>query len=174
MTDEEMAEIQKMVTMAAQEVEGRLATSLDKTIESLNNKIALNATAAAEVQNKAKIALETVPNLIQEQIESQLRANLTGIVEEVGKQFQAKVKEAGGNSAAPGGGLSLESLLAHSDKLVAVVNAFRSPTTEQAMMGQMSFVMKWHQLLSKLEKDGGSGDEFTKAIADTFTTPKQE
>lgn len=171
MTKEELAELQKMVTVAAGEIEGRLATSLDKTIEGINNKIDL----AVDLNAKSKAAFETIPSLIQEQIESQLKVNLKGIVEEVGNQFEGKMKAmAGGNSAAPGGGLNFESLLANSDKIVAVVNAFRSPTTEAAMLAQMNFVMKWHSLLSKLEKGGGAPDEITKAIASTFTTEKKE
>lgn len=170
MTKEELAEIQKMVTVAAGEIEGRLATSLDKTIEGINNKIDL----AVDLNAKSKAAFETIPGLIQEQIESQLKVNLKGIVEEVGKQFEGKMKAMAGGGDSAGGSMGLRDLLADSDKVIAIVNAFRQPTTEAAMLAQMNFVMKWHSLLSKLEKGGGSGDEFTKTIASTFTTEKQE
>ena len=170
MTPEEMAELKSVVSQATEAIEGRLFESLTKAIEEIKGK----AAAADELQSKAKIALEAVPNLIQEQIEAQLKVNLKGIVEEVGNKFEERVKAMGGSTGANGGGMNLDKLLANSDKIIGVVNAFRSPTTEQAMMGQMNFVMRWHSLLSKLEKGGGSGDDVTKAIADTFTEQKQE
>lgn len=175
MTPEELAELKEVVSKAAEGIELRLFESLNKAIESLDGKIASTTAAAEETQSKAKMAMEAVPNLIKEQIEAQLTANLKGIVAEVGAQFEEKMKAAGGaGTGADGGPITLDKLLQNSDKIVNVVNAFRSPTTDQAMMGQMNFVMKWHQLLSKLEKGGGTGDEFTKAIADTFTQQTQE
>jgi len=169
--EEQLAELQKMVTMAAGEIEGRLATSLNQAIAGINEKIDLGAAAAAELQNNAKIAFETLPNVIQENVETQLKANLKGIVEEVGKQFEGKVKEAGGGNS--GTGITMESILANSDKLVAVVQAFRSPTTDQAMAANMGMIFKWHGLLSKIEKGGSSGEEITKAIQDTFGSQGQ-
>jgi len=166
MTPEEMAELKSVVSQATEAIEGRLFESLTKAIEEIKGK----AAAADELQSKAKIALEAVPNLIQEQIEAQLKGNLKGIVEEVGNQFEEKMKEKlGGGTGSNGGAVSLDKLLANSDKIIGVVNAIRSPTTEQAMMGQLNFGMKIHSLMSKLEKGGGSGDEFAKTIADTFT-----
>ena len=167
MTPEELAEIQKMVVKVAEEVESRLATSLDKAIEGINSKVESTTATASDLQAKAKVTFEALPALIQRQVENQLQ-DLT-------KQFEERQKElAGAGDSGGGAGLNLNSLLANSDKIVAVVNAFRSPTTEQAMLSQMNFVMKWHSLLSKLEKGGGSGEEFTKAIASTFTPEKHE
>lgn len=176
MEPEELAQLQEMVTKAAEAIESKLAATLGAAIEGINSQFESNAAAAAEIQSQAKAALETVPHLIQEHVENQLQANLKGIVEEVGNQFEAKVKAmaGGGSGDGAGGGMGIEKLLANSDKIIGIVNAFRSPTTEQAMMGQMAFVMKWHGLLSKLEKGGGTGDEVTKAIADTFAGQKQE
>lgn len=165
MTKEELAEITEMVTKAAEGIESRLADSLKNAIEGFNSK----AAAATELQSKSEAALKVLPDLIQKQVESQLKTNLTGIVDEIGKQFEAKVKEASGNSEAPEGGLNIPYLLDNSDKLIAIFNAWKQPTTEQAMLSQMNFVMKWHSLLTKLEKGGGTADEATKAIASTFT-----
>lgn len=172
---EQLDELQKMAAAFAEGIETRLADRLDKAIGVINNKIELNAAATAEMTAKAKTALDAVPHLIQEHVENQLQANLKGIVEEVGNQFEKKVEAmaGGGNSGTPGSGMSLRELLSNSDKIIGVINAWKQPTTEQAMLSQMNFVMKWHSLLSKLEKGGGSGDEFTQAIASTFTE-KQE
>ena len=170
MTEEELAELQNMVATAAKGIEDRLADSLGKAIEAINNKIELNATASAELQTRAKTAFETLPVLIQEHVEGQLKANLTGIIDEVGNRFEEKVKamaKGGGNSGAPGG-LGIQDLLAHSDKIIGVINAWKQPTTEAAMMSQMQLIFRWHGLLSKLEKGGGSGQDVTQAIADTF------
>lgn len=170
MTEEELAELQKMVTVAAEGIEGRLAASLDKTIEGINNKIDL----AVDLNAKSKAAFEAVPHLIQEHVEAQLQANLKGIVEEVGKQFEGKMKAITSSGNSTGGSMGLRDLLADSDKVIGIINAVRQPTTEAAMLSQMNFVMKWHSLLSKLEKGGGAPDEITKAIASTFTTEKKE
>ena len=174
MTEEELAELQNMVAMAAKGIEDRLADSLGKAIEGINSKVEVNATASDELQSKAKVAFETLPALIQENVESQLKANFTGIVEAVGKKFEEKVKAmAGGdNSGAPGVGLTAGSLLANSDKIIGLINAWKQPTTEAAMMGQMNLIFRWHGLLSKLEKGGGSGADVTQAISDTFKTPE--
>lgn len=172
MDPKELAELEKMVTKAAEEIENRLSASLGKAIEGINAKVNLNVEAANELQANAKVAMEAMPNLIREHVESQLSVNLKGIVEEVGKQFEGKVKAmAGGDSA--GGSMGLRDLLAESDKIIGVINAWKQPTTEAAMLSQMNFVMKWHGLLSKLEKGGGVPDDITKAIASTFTE-KQE
>ena len=148
----QLAELQKMVAMAAKGIEDRLADSLGKAIGGLNSKVEVNAAANAELQAKAKAAFEALPALIQENVEGQLKANLTGIVEEVGKQFEGKVKAmAGGdNSGAAGFGLNAGSLLANSDKIIALINAWKQPTTEAAMMGQMNLIFRCHGLLSKL------------------------
>lgn len=173
MTDEELATIQKVVTKAVEGVETKLAASLSKAIEGINTKIDLNAAAAGEIQSTVKVALEAMPHLIKEHVEGELQTNLKGIVEEVGKQFEGKFKAMTGSGAGSGDGMNLNNLLAHSEQIIGVINAFRSPTTEAAMLSQMNFVMKWHSLLSKLEKGGGAPDEVTKAIASTFTE-KQE
>ena len=168
----QLAELQKMVAMAAKGIEDRLADSLGKVIEGINSKIELNAAASAELQARAKTAFETLPALIQEHVESQMKANFTGIVEAVSQKFEEKVKamaKGGGNSGAPGG-LGIQDLLAHSDKIIGVINAWKQPTTEAAMMGQMNLIFRWHGLLSKLEKGGGSGQDVTEAIASTFKT----
>lgn len=174
MTEEELAELQKMVAVAAEEIENRLASKLEQLTEGIYSKVTQDVeTTIEDKTGKTKVVLEALPHLIQEHVESQLKANLTGIVEEVSKQFEGKVNAMAGDDSAGGGGLSLDHLLKNSDKIIGVVNAFRQPTTEQAMMAQMNFVMKWHSLLSKLEKGGGSGDEVAKAIASTFATEKQ-
>ncbi len=170
MTPEELAELKEVVSKAAEGIELRLADSLNKAIEDIKGK----AAAADEVQSKARTAMEAVPKLIQEQIESQLKINLKGIVEEVGNRFEERVKAMGGGTGANGGPITLDKLLANSDKIIGVVNAFRSPTTDQAMLGQMNFVMKWHKVLSSMEKGGGSGEDITRAIADTFTQQEQK
>ncbi len=177
MTPEELAQLQEMVTKAAELVEGKLAASLNTAIEGINSKIETNEATTANLQATAKTAFETLPNIIQEKVENQLEGSLKVISEEIGKQFEGKMKAlatGGKDGEGAPGGLNLPYLLEKSDKIVEVINAFRSPTTEQAMMGQMAFVMKWHGLLSKLEKGGGTGDEVTKAIADTFTNQTQE
>lgn len=171
MNEEELAELQKIAAAFAEGLESKLATKLDEAIAGIDEKIKLNAEANAALQEKAKAAFEQLPEVIKNQVAGQLQVNLKGIIEEVSNQFEEKVKAlASGAGAGPdGAGLSLNNLLAHSDQIISIVNAFRSPTTEQAMMSQMNFVMRWHSLLTKLEKGGGSGDEVTKAIADTFT-----
>ncbi len=175
---EPLDEIRMMVAKFAEGIETRLADSLAKYAVAVDARIDQNAAATNELTSKAKAALEALPSVIQGQVETQLTANLKGIIEEVGAKFEERLKAlaAGGEPGADGagGGLGLQQLLSHSDQIIGIVNAFRSPTTEQAMMGQMNFVMKWHSILSKLEKGGGSGDDFTKAIADTFTQQPQE
>lgn len=167
-----LEDLQELVMLAAGAIEKKLVEKLDQTILSLNEKIDNNAKAALEITANAKKAMETVPNVIQEHVEAQLKSNLTGIVKEVGDQFEAKIKSyaGGGNGAAAGD--FFEKMIGHSDKIIGIINAFRSPTTEQAMLSQMNFVMRWHQVLSKLEKGGGSGTDVTKAIAETFKSPE--
>ncbi len=152
----QLAELQKMMAAALGEVEERLGNKLTSTLGAM--------------QEYEKKLGESLPTLVN----SAVMANLPKIVQEVTskvkEEFAEVISNNQGNSAAPGGGLTMENLLSHSDKLIGLVNAFRSPTTEQAMLGQMNFVMKWHSLLSKLEKGGGSGDDVTKAIASTFKT----
>lgn len=174
MEAEELEQLKGVVSQAAEEIEGRLAVSLNKAIEGLDAKISSAAATGEALKSTATTALEALPNLIQEKIEAQLKDNLQGIVEEVGNRFEERLKAGAGAGAGAGKnggpGLDFNALLGNSDKIIGVINAFRSPTTEQAMMGQMNFVMKWHQLLSKMEKGGGSGDDLTSAIAETFTT----
>ena len=176
MTDQELEQIQKMVTVAAEEIEGRLATSMEKAIGGITEKITQQEGATKDLQAKAKAAFDNMPGIIKEHVESQLQTNLAGIVAEVGKQFEGKVKAmAGGdNSEGAGGPLSVREVLSQSDKIVNIINAWKQPTTEAAMLSQMNFVMKWHGVLSKIEKGGGSSDELNKAIAETFITQKQE
>lgn len=174
MTKEELDQLKGVVSQAAEEIEGRLAESLNKAIEGLDAKIAATTAAGDALKSTATTALEALPNMIQEKIEAQLQDNLQGIVEEVGNRFEERVKAVAGAAGAGAGknggaGLDFSSLLGQSDKIISVINAFRSPTTDQAMMGQMNFVMKWHKLLSTMEKGGGSGEDITSAIADTFT-----
>jgi len=90
MTKEEMAAIQKMVTKAAEEIESKLATSLNNAIEGINAKVDTNAAPAAELQAKAKTAFETLPHLIQEKIDVQLKTNLEGMVK---REWKAHRKE---------------------------------------------------------------------------------
>jgi hypothetical protein len=169
-----LSDLNNMVIKATSEIENRLSDRLEAAIAAINQNIEANAAAVSQVQSQARSALETVPALIQEHIESQLKANLENIIDQVSNTFEEKVKAmAGSIGGNGGGGLNLALLLENSDKLIGIVNAFRSPTTEQAMMGQMNFVMRWHQLLSKVEKGGGSGDEITRAISDTFRGEEQ-
>lgn len=174
---EEIAELQKMVTAAAEVVENKLADSLKEAIESINTKVDASVVASTDLQAKAKIAFEALPNMIKEHVEGTLSENIKSIGEELSKQFEGKVKAmigAGGGNSAGGGSMGLRDLLAESDKIIGVINAWKQPTTDQAMMGQMNLIFRWHGLLSKLEKGGGSGEDITKAIADTFTTQKPE
>lgn len=169
MDDVDRAEVQEMVTGAIKEAESRLLISLGDTMEGINAKLDGMAGAASEVQ----ATVQSLPNLIQSQVESQLKVNLSGIIAEVGKQFEDKMKAMAGGAVADGGGMSLDKLLTQSDKIVSLVNAFRSPTTEQAMMGQMNFVFRWHKLLSQFEKGGGTPDEIAEQLTKTFTTQKE-
>lgn len=161
-------ELNTMVLKAAGDIENQLGEKLEAAIAGINTNIEANAAAVDEIQVKARSVIEAMPNLIQEHIEGQLKANLKGIIDNISDTFEEKVKEMAGGGSNGGGSLNLATLLEHSDKIIGVINAFRSPTTEQAMMGQMNFVMRWHSLLSKLEKGGGSGEEVTRAISDTF------
>ena len=170
----DLAALQRIVTEAVGAIEDRLASKIDEVMQGINSKIEANEIITAELQAKAKTAFETLPQIMQDQIQTQLQTNLKGIIEQVSTQFEEKVKAMAGEAGASGGGMSFDKLLANSDKIIGVVNAFRAPTTDQAMMSEMNLIFRWHGLLSKLEKGGGSGEDITKAIADTFTTPKQE
>jgi len=90
LTKEELAALQKMMTKAAEEIEGKLAASLDKAIEGINSKVDTNTGAAAELIEKAKTAVTTMPNLIQEKIDVQLKTNLEGMVK---REWKAHRKE---------------------------------------------------------------------------------
>lgn len=161
MTEEELAQIQTMVTAAAQIVEDKLGGTLTQVVESINSKISVNEKAFDDLQVKAKTAFESLPTVIHTQVENQL-AVLT-------KQFEERQKEPGANAGGGNsGGALVDKLLANSDKLIGMWTAYKQPTTEAAMMGQMNLIFRWHGLLSKLEKGGGTGDDITKAIADTF------
>ncbi len=164
MTEEEKVELQNMVTAAAQVTEERLIAIFGPIIEGINKKVEVSVKASSELETKAKTAFDTLPAVIHTQVENQL-----GVLT---KQFEERQKETGGNSG--GGGDYLDKLLANSDKLIGMWNAYKQPTTEAAMTAKMNEVFNWHRLLSKLEKGGGSGEDVTKAIADTFAGPKQE
>lgn len=185
-TDEELMNIrqlerlQKMVTETVGEVENRLADKLQEIAGAIHenvNKIAgeLKRLQEAQASQATQIqeTLEAAPKMIQEEIQIQLKANVAGIVAEYKKQMGGKAAvttpDNEQSGAAPGlGGLSIDGLLGHADKIVELINAFRSPTTDQAMMSQMNFVIKWHNILNKIEKGGGTGEELTKQIAETF------
>jgi len=162
MTEEELAEMQKMITAAAGQIESKLAGTLQEVLVGVNAKVEAAEAVSSELQVKAKAAFEALPALIQKQVENQLQ-DLTKQLEE-----KAEAMSGGGNSGGGGAGVNFRDLLAHSDKIIGVINAWKQPTTEAAMMGQMNLIFRWHGLLSKLEKGGGSGDDVTKAIADTF------
>lgn len=172
LTKEELAALQKMMAKAVDEIETKLATSLNNAIEGINTKVDNSAAAAAEIVANAKTAVTTIPNLIQEHIEAQLKTNITSIVEEVGKQFEAKLMEKTGGKT--DGSLGVRDLLDHSDQIINVINAWKQPTSEQALMGQMNFIMKWHGILNKIEKGGGSGEELTTQISKTFGPEAKE
>lgn len=174
MTDEERAELQEMVGKVAEGIENRLADTLKEAIGSISEAVGENKTAVTKIENKAKLAFETLPTLIQEQVETRMKANVTSIIEELGKQYKGKVAELGGNNEGAIAGFGLRELLAHSEQIIAVIQAWKQPTTEQAMLAQMNFVMKWHALLSKVEKGGGTPDEITQRITETFATPAKE
>jgi len=162
MTEEELAEMQKMITAAAGQIESKLAGTLQEVLVGVNAKVEAAEAVSSELQVKAKAAFEALPALIQKQVENQLQ-DLTKQLEE-----KAEAMSGGGNSGGGGAGVNFRDLLAHSDKIIGVINAWKQPTTEAAMMGQMNLIFRWHGLLSKLEKGGGAGDDVTKAIADTF------
>lgn len=168
MEEADRAEVEKMVAKAAKEAEARLVTGMAKAMEPISKKIDL----AIDLNTQSKAAFEAVPGLIKEQVANHLTENIASIGEELSKQFEGKMKAmmgGGGDNSGGGTGLGLGQLLNQSDKIIGIVNAFRQPTTEAAMLGQMNLVMKWHSILSKLEKGGGSPDDITKQIADTFT-----
>ncbi len=173
MDEAELAQLKEMVTTAVDGVETKLADSLGKAIAGLTEKLDSTAQTGTDIQKQTKMALEAVPNLIREHVENQLQVNLKGIVEEVSNKFEEKVKVlAGANGGGAGGGAFVDKIIANSDKLIGAVNAFRAPTTEGALMGQMNLIFRWHGLLSKLEKGEGSGEDITKAISETFTPPQ--
>ena len=146
MTEEEKVELQNMVTMAAQGIEERLIATFGPIIEGINKKVDLSSKASSELESKAKTAFDTLPAVIHTQVENQL-----GVLT---KQFEERQKEAGngGQSGSGGGGAFLDKLLANSDKLIGMWNAYKQPTTEAAMTAKMNEVFNWHRLLSKLEK----------------------
>lgn len=174
MTKEELDQIQKMMTQGAEAIEKKLATSLNQAIAGINEKVDNNAAAAAEIVANAKAAVSTMPNLIQEHVEAQLKTNITSIVKEVGKQFEGKLRDATGGKGADGGSMGIRELLGQSDQIINIINAWKQPTSEQALMGQMNFIMKWHNILNKIEKGGGSGEELTAQIGKTFGPETQE
>lgn len=90
MDKEELAMLQKMMTQAADGIEKKLATGLGKAIEGIDAKVETNAKVAAELLTKAKTAFETLPHLIQEKIDVQLKTNLEGMVK---REWKAPRKE---------------------------------------------------------------------------------
>ncbi len=179
-TDQELADIKQLAAlrdMAAKFAEGieiRLAESLNSAIEGIRAEVEKSLAVATEVQGKASEAFKALPDLVQGGIEKQLKANLAGITEEINRIFEEKVKAmtGGGNSAGGGGGLNIPYIIDHADKIIEMWNAYKQPTSEQAISAKLSEIYKWHGLLSKIEKGGIPGDDLTKQIAETFTTPK--
>lgn len=170
-TEPEMDGVQQLILAAASQIEGRLANTLNQAIDGINARIEANAASAIELTANAKLAIDNMPAMIQERVEGQLRVNLKGIVEEIANQFEEKVKKFAGDGT--GGMDFLDRAMTHSDKIIGIVNALRAPTTEQAMMNQMTMIFRWHTLLSKLEKGGGSPGDVTDAIANTFAKPQE-
>jgi len=125
-----------------------------------------------KLNEQIKTGFETFTRPI---IEKQVQAALPGVVEQVARQFQGDPGRGGAQGGAategaprPTFGLNIGDLLAHSPQIIEIINAFRSPTTDQAIGQQMGFIMKWHGLLSKIEKGGGRPDDLTSAIGETF------
>lgn len=172
MTEQELAELRKMVDIAARGIEDRLITSFGGIIAGLNEKIALSDKAASELETKAGKAFESLPVIIKTQVENQLQ-DLTKQLEarQAGPGDDGEGKPAGGAGGASGGfgGFSVGELLKNGPQIVELIKAWRQPGTEQQMMGQMNLIFRWHGLLSKLERGGGSGEDISKTIADTFT-----
>jgi len=174
----QMTMLQRVAAQIAGSIETKLSGQIDASIGSLSRKV-------EGLENQFKTALDAVPILIKEQIEGQIAANIKGISVEINRQFEEKIKALPGAqkllAATEGkenggglGGISLSSVLQNPEGIISIINAFRSPTTEVAMMSQMNFVMKWHKILNQMEKGGGIGTDVTSAIADTFTQAPPE
>lgn len=177
MTDEELTELRTMVDIAAKGIEDRLIASFGTIIAGLNTKISQGEKAASDLESKATTAFNTLPVIIKTQVENQLK-DLTKQLE-AGKSGdmsgggESADGESGGGAPRGGnsggfGGFNVGELLQYAPKVIEMINAWKQPGTEQQMMGQMNLIFRWHGLLSKLEKGGGSGEDITTAVADTF------
>jgi hypothetical protein len=172
----EAAKIVEVVESGISDRLDSIVAGVNQTLASLNRALSENKEAIEELRVKTQNAVATMPDLINDQVEAKLMANIKSIQEQINEQFETKFKAAmgsgGGGGAAPGDGLG--SILSQTPRIIEIINAFRQPTTDQAMMSQMSFVMKWHKLLSSLEKGGGDTDELSNRITETFAPGGQE
>ena len=179
MTPEELQEIKALLISASEGVERHLLASMNDSLKNLNEKIDATAKASDDIQVLATNTFANLPAMLQERVEKALNDNVKGIIEQIGKQNEEQFKElmggvkAGGENGG-GGGLTLQNLLAQSDKLMGLVNAWRTPTTEQATAVDIDRIFNWHRLLSKLEKGGGTSDDLNTEIKGTFIPKKPE
>jgi hypothetical protein len=165
----------QIINYAMGKIQGNFNDAIKSVKESLHQEI-------NTIRAQTSESLKGAPDLIRETVEVQLQGHIKGIIQEISSQFEEKFKQytgaggggGGGGGGGNGAGLSLNQILANSDKIIGVINAFRSPTTEQAMMSQMSNVLKWHKVFSSIEKGGGNVDDLTTNIASTFATDKQQ
>lgn len=164
-------------------VEGGISDRLDsivaginQTLASLNQALKKNAEDIAAIQQKNQNTFAALPDIINDHLSKALPA----IQQEIGSQLGEKLKatlEAGGGAGGgngAGGGLSVQGIAKIAPQIIEIINAWKQPTTEQAMMGQMQNIFKWHQLLTKLEKGGGSASDITSQIADTFNPAEKQ
>lgn len=149
-----------------------LADSMDSAIEEITKALQANSEAIVSIRQQTAEVLQQVPTLINNQVEGKLSANLQTIISQVNAQFEEKLKATlgagNGNGNGAAGQLSLGGLAQLAPQIIEVINAWKQPSSEQAMAGQMANIFKWHQLLSKLEKGGLNAETITESIAETF------
>jgi hypothetical protein len=109
---------------------------------------------------------------IEKQLRGQINTEFQGVVPKVITTLQEKAQEMGGGAPVAGHGGGLGSLLTP-DVVKALIDKFLSPSQPEASIaGKLNEILRWHNVLSKIEKGGASGEEITKAISDAANPPK--
>ena len=164
--------LDSLIKAKVNEIENNLADKLNETISNIYNKIAEDMKAASASQaTQIQAAIQTLPGLVQKQVEGQLQANIAAITDQIGRQFEGKVRELTGGDN-PGAGGTVNRLIrdASIGDIVQLIQAWKQPSSDQQLASQIRLLTTGMNMGSKMK----SGELTPKDIQDSFEIKPRE